>query len=165
MGSPISSRLKRIRTHGLAGARQASPTPAKAGRPRQVPTHRAAPRGRAAPRCRAGLRNGARLQAAQDIVQRRMILRTPRTEPQRLIDYAGRLNLVLSRDRRGVPVRDAHGEPRQRARPHDYDLRAVMRPTPARDNPGLDRAPRVARARTSATSSPTFSLTRGSTRR
>ena len=107
---------------------------------------------------------GARLKAAQDIVQRRMILRTAR-EPQRLIRLLCRaIEPRAERDRRGVPVRDAHAEPRQRARPRLRPARHHARGAePAQ--PWTRSHAASARAHTSATSSPTFSLTRGSTRR
>ena len=74
---------------------------------------------------------GARLKAAQDIVQRRMILRTAR-EPQRLVDcYAGRLNLVLSETGEVYPC-ETRMQSLGNVRDHDYDLRAIMRAAPAR---------------------------------
>jgi MoaA/NifB/PqqE/SkfB family radical SAM enzyme len=78
---------------------------------------------------------GGRLKAAQDIVQRRLILRTAR-EHQRLIDcYAGQLNLVLSETGEVYPC-ETRLQSLGNVRDHDYDLRAVMRAAPARDTLG-----------------------------
>jgi MoaA/NifB/PqqE/SkfB family radical SAM enzyme len=74
---------------------------------------------------------GGRLKAAQDIVQRRLILRTAR-EPRRLINcYAGRLNLVLSETGAVYPC-ETRMQGLGNVRDHDYDLRAVLRGAPAR---------------------------------
>ena len=75
---------------------------------------------------------GGRLKAAQDIVQRRLILRTARSR-QRLIDcYAGRLNLVLSETGEVYPC-ETRMQSLGNVRDHGYDLRAVMRSPPARE--------------------------------
>ena len=74
---------------------------------------------------------GGRLKAAQDIVQRRLILRTAR-EQQRLVDcYAGRLNLVLSETGEVYPC-ETRRQSLGNVRDHGYDLRAVMRAAAAR---------------------------------
>ncbi len=68
---------------------------------------------------------GAKIKAAQDILQRRLINRTM-LEQKRLIPcYAGRLNLVLTENGDVYPceiLTDTFGN----VRDHDYDLRKVM---------------------------------------
>jgi GT2 family glycosyltransferase/MoaA/NifB/PqqE/SkfB family radical SAM enzyme len=75
---------------------------------------------------------GGRLKAAQDIVQRRLILRTAREQRQAIPCHAGRLNLVLSESGEVFPC-----ESRTRSfgnvRDHGYDLDAVLRTAAARE--------------------------------
>ena len=67
---------------------------------------------------------GARLKAAQDIVQRRLIHQTM-LEQKRLIPcYAGRLNLVLSETGEVYPC-EMRAESFGNVRAHGYDLRSV----------------------------------------
>jgi MoaA/NifB/PqqE/SkfB family radical SAM enzyme len=74
---------------------------------------------------------GARLKAAQDIVQRRLIHRTL-VEQRRLIPcYAGRLNLVLSETGEVYPC-ETRPESFGNVRAHGYDLRSVLRTAAAR---------------------------------
>ncbi len=74
---------------------------------------------------------GARLKAAQDIVQRRLIHRTL-VEQRRLIScYAGRLNLVLSETGEVYPC-EIRSESLGNVRAHGYDLRSVLRTAAAR---------------------------------
>ena len=74
---------------------------------------------------------GARLKAAQDILQRRLIHRTL-VEQRRLIPcYAGRLNLVLSETGEVYPC-ETRSESFGNVRAHDYDLRSVLRTATAR---------------------------------
>ena len=95
---------------------------------------------RAIDRLAANLRNraaptyafrGARLKAAQDIVQRRLIHRTL-SEQKRLIPcYAGRLNLVLSESGEVYPC-EIRPESFGNVRAHDYDLHRVLATAAAR---------------------------------
>ncbi len=74
---------------------------------------------------------GARLKAAQDILQRRLIHRTL-LEQKRLIPcYAGRLNLVLSETGEVTPC-ETRSESFGNVRVHGYDLRSVARTAAAR---------------------------------
>jgi len=74
---------------------------------------------------------GARLKAAQDILQRRLIHRTM-VEQRRLIPcYAGRLNLVLSETGEIYPC-ETRSESFGNVRAHDYDLHTVLRTAAAR---------------------------------
>jgi sulfatase maturation enzyme AslB (radical SAM superfamily) len=74
---------------------------------------------------------GARLKAAQDIVQRRLIHRTL-LEHKRLIPcYAGRLNLVLSETGEVYPC-ETRSESFGNVRAHGYDLGSVVRTAAAR---------------------------------
>jgi MoaA/NifB/PqqE/SkfB family radical SAM enzyme len=76
---------------------------------------------------------GARMKAAQDILQRKLILRTAREE-RRVVDcYAGRINVVLREDGELYPCEireDGFGN----VRDHGYDIRAML---------GTERAGRV----------------------
>ncbi len=75
--------------------------------------------------------HGARLKAAQDILQRRLIHRTL-VEQRRLIPcYAGRLNLVLSETGEVYPC-ETRPESFGNVRAHGYDLRSVLRTDAAR---------------------------------
>ena len=75
--------------------------------------------------------HGARLKAAQDIVQRRLIHRTL-VEQRRLTPcYAGRLNLVLSETGEVYPC-ETRSESFGNVRAHGYDLRSVLRTAAAR---------------------------------
>ncbi len=74
---------------------------------------------------------GARLKAAQDILQRRLILRTL-LEQKRLIPcYAGRLNLVLSETGEVYPC-ETRPESFGNLRAHGYDLDSVLGTAAAR---------------------------------
>jgi sulfatase maturation enzyme AslB (radical SAM superfamily) len=74
---------------------------------------------------------GARLKAAQDILQRRLIHRTL-LEQKRLIPcYAGRLNLVLSETGEVYPC-ETRSESFGNLRMHGYDLGSVVRTAAAR---------------------------------
>jgi MoaA/NifB/PqqE/SkfB family radical SAM enzyme len=74
---------------------------------------------------------GARLKAAQDILQRRLIHRTL-LEQRRLIScYAGRLNLVLSETGEVTPC-EIRPESFGNVRAHGYDLHSVVRTAAAR---------------------------------
>jgi MoaA/NifB/PqqE/SkfB family radical SAM enzyme len=96
--------------------------------------------GRAVDRLATDLRNrrapsyafrGARLKAAQDILQRRLIHRTL-TEHRRLIPcYAGRLNLVLGETGEVYPC-ETRSESFGNVRAHGYDLHAIARTAAAR---------------------------------
>jgi len=74
---------------------------------------------------------GARLKAAQDIVQRRLIARTARAGQRRSACYAGRLNLVLSESGEVYPC-ETRTESFGNVRDYGYDLRAVARSAAAR---------------------------------
>ncbi|MDP2239077.1 MAG: radical SAM protein [Burkholderiales bacterium] len=73
---------------------------------------------------------GARLKAAQDILQRRMIYRTALEQTRVTPCYAGRLNLVLT-ETGGVYPCETLTEGFGNVRDFDYDLRRVMRDKPA----------------------------------
>lgn len=80
-------------------------------------------RNRAAPTYRF---RGARLKAAQDILQRRLIHRTL-LEQRRLIPcYAGRLNLVLTENGEAYPC-EMLAESLGNVREYDYDVRKILR--------------------------------------
>jgi radical SAM protein with 4Fe4S-binding SPASM domain len=69
---------------------------------------------------------GASLKAAQDVLQRRLILRTARAHKRLIPCYAGRLNLVLSETGEIYPCetrRESFGNVRE----HGYDLRQLLR--------------------------------------
>lgn len=76
--------------------------------------------------------SGGGLKAAQDILQRRLILRAARERRQVIACHAGRLNLVLSESGEVYPC-----ETRTRSfgnvRGHGYDLNAVLRTAAARE--------------------------------
>ena len=74
---------------------------------------------------------GARLKAAQDIVQRRLILRTAQEQRQVIPCHAGRLNLVLSETGEVYPC-ETRTASLGNVRAYDYDLAAVMRAAEAR---------------------------------
>ncbi len=78
---------------------------------------------------------GARLKAAQDILQRRLILRTAQEERRLVPCHAGRLNLVLGESGEVYPC-ETRTASLGNVRDHDYDLRAVMRAAPARETLG-----------------------------
>jgi len=82
---------------------------------------------------------GARLKAAQDILQRRLIHRTL-LEQRRLIPcYAGRLNLVLSETGEVYPC-ETRSASFGNLRTHGYDLHRVLRTAAARATLGsIDR--------------------------
>jgi len=73
---------------------------------------------------------GARLKAAQDILQRRMIYRTALEQTRLTPCYAGRLNLVLT-ETGGVYPCETLTESFGNVRDFDYDLRRVLRNEPA----------------------------------
>ena len=75
---------------------------------------------------------GARLKAAQDILQRRLILRTAQEERRLVPCHAGRLNLVLGESGEVYPC-ETRTASLGNVRDHDYDLRAVMRSALARE--------------------------------
>jgi MoaA/NifB/PqqE/SkfB family radical SAM enzyme len=78
---------------------------------------------------------GARLKAAQDILQRQLIHRTL-LEQRRLIPcYAGRLNLVLSETGEVYPC-ETRSESFGNVRAHGYDLHSVLRTAAARTTLG-----------------------------
>lgn len=89
-------------------------------------------RNRAAPTYRF---SGARLKAAQDILQRRLIHRTALEQKRLIACYAGRLNLVLSETGDVYPCETLSGS-FGNVRAHDYDLRAVLRTETARASLG-----------------------------
>lgn len=72
---------------------------------------------------------GARLKAAQDILQRRLIHRTLQRGQRQLPCHAGRINLVLGETGEVYPC-EMRGESFGNVREHGYDLRRVLR-TPA----------------------------------
>lgn len=69
---------------------------------------------------------GARLKAAQDILQRRLIRRTHLEKTRLLPCYAGRLNLVLT-ERGDVFPCETLSTPLGNVRDYDYDLRRLCR--------------------------------------
>jgi MoaA/NifB/PqqE/SkfB family radical SAM enzyme len=74
---------------------------------------------------------GARLKAAQDVLQRRLILRTAQ-EGRRLIPcHAGRLNLVLGESGEVYPC-ETRTTSLGNVRDHDYDLREILRTSASR---------------------------------
>lgn len=73
---------------------------------------------------------GARLKAAQDILQRRMIYRTAIEQTRLTPCYAGRLNLVLT-ETGGVYPCETLTESFGNVRDFDYDLQRVLRNEPA----------------------------------
>lgn len=88
-------------------------------------------------RARAGVApmyrfRGARLKAAQDILQRRLILRTAQAGRRLIPCHAGRLNLVLGESGEVYPC-ETRTASLGNVRDHDYDLRAVMRSALARE--------------------------------
>lgn len=74
---------------------------------------------------------GARLKAAQDILQRRLIYRTLREQKRLIPCYAGRLNLVLS-ETGEVYACETRPETFGNARAHGYDLHSVLSTAAAR---------------------------------
>ena len=72
---------------------------------------------------------GARLKTAQDLLQRRLILRTAQEQRRLIPCHAGRLNLVLGESGEVYPC-ETRTASLGNVRDHDYDLRAVLR-TPA----------------------------------
>ncbi len=82
----------------------------------------------AAPRYRF---RGARLKAAQDILQRRLIHRTLLTRRRLTPCYAGRLNLVLGETGEVYPCEMLAGS-LGNVRDHAYDLGRILRSAPAR---------------------------------
>ena len=76
---------------------------------------------------------GARLKAAQDVLQRRLIHRILRGKTRPTPCYAGRLNLVLTETGEVYPC-EILGESFGNVRDYDYDLRRIIR---------LERARRV----------------------
>jgi len=75
--------------------------------------------------------HGARLKAAQDILQRRLIHRTVLEKKRLIACYAGRLNLVLGETGDVYPC-ETLSESFGNVRAHDYDLRSVLRTDTAR---------------------------------
>jgi len=73
---------------------------------------------------------GARLKAAQDLLQRRLILRTLTAQRRLTACYAGRLNVVLTETGEVYPCelrRESFGN----VRDFGYDVRAMLRSAPA----------------------------------
>lgn len=96
--------------------------------------------GRLAERLRAGTApmyrfHGARLKAAQDNLQRRLICRTMATGARQISCYAGRLNLVLSETGEVHPC-ETRSESFGNVRAHGYDLQSVVRTAAARASLG-----------------------------
>ena len=74
---------------------------------------------------------GARLKAAQDILQRRLIHRTLIEHKRQIPCYAGRLNLVLNETGEVYPC-ETRRESFGNVRAHGYDLHSVLRTAAAR---------------------------------
>jgi MoaA/NifB/PqqE/SkfB family radical SAM enzyme len=74
---------------------------------------------------------GARLKAAQDILQRRLIHRTLLEQRRQIPCYAGRLNLVLNEAGEVYPC-ETRRESFGNVRAHGYDLGSVVRSAAAR---------------------------------
>jgi MoaA/NifB/PqqE/SkfB family radical SAM enzyme len=74
---------------------------------------------------------GARLKAAQDVVQRRLIARTFATGARQIPCHAGRLNLVLT-ETGEVHACETRSESFGNVRAHGYDLHSVVRTAAAR---------------------------------
>jgi radical SAM protein with 4Fe4S-binding SPASM domain len=71
---------------------------------------------------------GGRLKAAQDILQRRLILRTAREQKRLLACYAGRLNLVLTENGDLYPCESfAESMKIGNVREHDFNLKNMLR--------------------------------------
>lgn len=79
--------------------------------------------------------SGARLKAAQDILQRRLIHRTALEQKRLIACYAGRLNLVLGETGEVYPC-EILSQSFGNVRAHDYDLRSVVRTETARASLG-----------------------------
>jgi radical SAM protein with 4Fe4S-binding SPASM domain len=75
--------------------------------------------------------SGARLKAAQDILQRRLIHRTLLEQTRLIPCHAGRLNLVLDETGEVYPC-ETLTQSLGNVRAHGYDLRSVMRTAAAR---------------------------------
>jgi MoaA/NifB/PqqE/SkfB family radical SAM enzyme len=73
---------------------------------------------------------GARLKAAQDVLQRRLIHDTWRADRQLVPCYAGRLNLVLGETGEVFPC-ETLGSSLGNVRDYGYDMRALLRAPPA----------------------------------
>ncbi len=69
---------------------------------------------------------GARLKAAQDILQRRLIYRTLRADRRLVPCYSGRLNLVLTETGEVHPC-EILGQSLGNVRDHDYDIGRLLR--------------------------------------
>jgi len=78
---------------------------------------------------------GARLKAAQDILQRRLIHRTLQQQRRLIACYAGRLNLVLGETGEVYPC-ETRRESFGNVRAHGYDLNAVLGTAAARASLG-----------------------------
>ncbi|MBU0728857.1 MAG: radical SAM protein [Proteobacteria bacterium] len=76
--------------------------------------------------------SGARLKAAQDILQRRMIYQTARQNRQLLPCFAGKINLVLSETGELYPC-ESFNMPLGNVRDHGYDLLNMLKTDRARD--------------------------------
>lgn len=74
---------------------------------------------------------GARLKAAQDILQRRLIHRTLLEHRRQIPCYAGRINLVLNETGEVYPC-ETRSESFGNVRAHGYDLHSVLRTAAAR---------------------------------
>lgn len=74
---------------------------------------------------------GARVKAAQDILQRRLIHRTLQADRRVIPCYAGRLNVVLTETGEVHPC-EVLGRSLGNVRDHGYDLRCLLRSAPAR---------------------------------
>ena len=74
---------------------------------------------------------GARVKAAQDNLQRRLICRTFAAGARQIACYAGRLNLVLGETGEVYPC-ETRSESFGNVRAHGYDLRSVVRTAAAR---------------------------------
>jgi MoaA/NifB/PqqE/SkfB family radical SAM enzyme len=75
---------------------------------------------------------GARIKAAQDIVQRRLIHQTTTARKRLVPCYAGRLNLVLTENGNVYPC-EILRKPFGNVRAYDYDMRRIMRSEKAGD--------------------------------
>jgi MoaA/NifB/PqqE/SkfB family radical SAM enzyme len=76
--------------------------------------------------------SGARIKAAQDILQRRLIHQTMEEDRGLIPCFAGRLNLVLS-ERGDVSPCEIREEAFGNVRDHGYDLKRVLRTPAARE--------------------------------
>lgn len=78
---------------------------------------------------------GARLKAAQDVLQRRLIHRTLIEQRRQIACYAGRLNLVLNETGEVYPC-ETRAESFGNVRAHGYDVHTILRTAAARTTLG-----------------------------